>query len=282
MTAAPATAAELLRATPLDAVDARILLAHALGWTRTQLITRADAPLAAADVERYLVLAARHLAGEPVAQLVGSREFFDLEFAVTPDVLIPRPDTELLVQTALDAIEGIAAPDVLDLGTGSGAVAIAIASMRPDARVRALDRSAAALAVARGNAARLLDPARPGGALQFLESHWYGALDPMQRFHAIVSNPPYIAYRDPHLEQGDLRFEPRGALTDEADGLSAIRAIAAGAPAFLLPRGTLWIEHGYDQAEAVRAILVVAGFDEVASLTDLAAIERCTGGRLSG
>ncbi|MDC6131709.1 peptide chain release factor N(5)-glutamine methyltransferase, partial [Burkholderia gladioli] len=163
MPASPATAAELLRATPLDAVDARILLAHALGWSRTQLITRADAPLAAADAERYLALAARRLAGEPVAQLVGSREFFGLEFAVTPDVLIPRPDTELLVESALAAIEGIAAPAVLDLGTGSGAVAVSIASMRPDARVQALDRSAAALAVARGNAARLLDPARPGG-----------------------------------------------------------------------------------------------------------------------
>lgn len=282
MPASPATAAELLRATPLDAVDARILLAHALGWSRTQLITRADAPLAAADAERYLALAARRLAGEPVAQLVGSREFFGLEFAVTPDVLIPRPDTELLVESALAAIEGIAAPAVLDLGTGSGAVAVAIASMRPDARVKALDRSAAALAVARGNAARLLDPARPGGALRFLESDWYGALDPLQHFHAIVSNPPYIACRDPHLEQGDLRFEPRGALTDEADGLEAIRAIAAGAPAFLLPRGALWIEHGYDQAEAVRAILAAAGFEAVASLTDLAAIERCTGGRLPG
>ncbi|MEX3629481.1 MAG: peptide chain release factor N(5)-glutamine methyltransferase [Burkholderia sp.] len=282
MTASPATAAELLRATPLEAVDARILLAHALGWTRTQLITRADAPLAAADAERYLALAARRLAGEPVAQLVGSREFFGLEFAVTPDVLIPQPDTELLVETAIDAIDGIAAPTVLDLGTGSGAVAVAIASMRPDARVWALDRSAAALAVARGNAARLLDPARPGGAVRFLESDWYGALDPAWRFHAIVSNPPYIACRDPHLEQGDLRFEPRGALTDEADGLAAIRAIAAGAPAFLLPRGALWIEHGYDQAEAVRAILAAAGFEQVASLTDLASIERSTGGRLPG
>ncbi|MEX3548302.1 MAG: peptide chain release factor N(5)-glutamine methyltransferase [Burkholderia sp.] len=282
MTASPATAAELLRATSLDAVDARILLAHALGWTRTQLITRADAPLAAADVKRYLTLAARHLAGEPVAQLVGSREFFGLEFTVTPDVLIPRPDTELLVETALDAINGIAAPTVLDLGTGGGAVAVAIASMRPDACVWALDRSAAALAVARSNAARLLDPARPGGTVRFLESDWYGALDPAWRFDTIVSNPPYIACRDPHLEQGDLRFEPRGALTDEADGLVASRAIAAGAPAFLLPGGTLWIEHGYDQAEAVRAILAAAGFEQVASLTDLAAIERSTGGRLPG
>ncbi|KAF1015305.1 MAG: peptide chain release factor N(5)-glutamine methyltransferase [Burkholderia sp.] len=282
MTPSPATAAKLLRATPLDAIDARILLAYALGWTRTQLITRADAPLAATDAERYLALAARRLAGEPVAQLVGSREFFGLTFAVTPDVLIPRPDTELLVQTTLDTIEGIAAPDVLDLATGSGAVAVAIASMRPDAHVRALDRSVAALAVAGGNAARLLDPARPGGTVQFLESDWYSALDPAWRFHAIVSNPPYIACRDPHLGQGDLRFEPRGALTDEADGLAAIRTITTGAPAFLLPRGALWIEHGYHQAEAVRTILATAGFEAVASLTDLAGIERCTGGRLSG
>lgn len=282
MKASPATAAELLRASPLDAVDARILLAHALGWSRTQLITRADAPLEAAAAERYLALEARRAAGEPVAQLVGSREFFGLAFEVTPDVLIPRPDTELLVEAALDALDGIAAPAVLDLGTGSGAVAIAIADGRPDARVTALDRSAAALAVARRNAARLLDGGRPGGAVTFLESDWYAALDPAARFHAIVSNPPYIARHDPHLDEGDLRFEPRGALTDEADGLAAIRVIVAGAGAFLLPRGELWIEHGYDQAEAVRELLSQAGFDEVVSLADLASIERTTGGRLPG
>ncbi|WLE57916.1 peptide chain release factor N(5)-glutamine methyltransferase [Burkholderia plantarii] len=282
MKASPATAADLLRASPLDAVDARILLAHALGWSRTQLITRADAPLEAAAAERYLALEARRVAGEPVAQLVGSREFFGLAFEVTPDVLIPRPETELLVEAALDALDGVATPAVLDLGTGSGAVALAIADGRPDARVTALDRSAAALAVARRNAARLLDGARPGGAVTFLESDWYAALDPAARFHAIVSNPPYIARHDPHLDAGDLRFEPRGALTDEADGLAAIRRIVAGAGAFLLPRGELWIEHGYDQAEAVRELLSQAGFEEVASLADLASIERTTGGRLPG
>ncbi|WP_459624535.1 peptide chain release factor N(5)-glutamine methyltransferase [Burkholderia sp. 3C] len=280
MNAPALTAAALLRASPLDAVDARILLGHALGWTRTQLITRADAPLDADAAARYQALEARRLAGEPVAQLVGSREFFGLAFDVTPDVLIPRPDTEVLVEAALDALDGIAMPAVLDLGTGSGAVAVAIASARPDARVWALDRSPAALAVARGNARKLLDPARPGGPLQFLDSDWYSALDPAARFHAIVSNPPYIARHDPHLDQGDLRFEPRGALTDDADGLSAIRLIAAGAPAFLLPRGALWIEHGYDQAGAVREIVAAAGFGEVASLADLAGIERATGGRL--
>lgn len=281
MNASPVTAAGLLRASPLDAVDARILLAHVLGWSRTQLITRADAPLEAAAAERFRALEARRSAGEPVAQLVGSREFFGLAFEVTPDVLIPRP-TELLVEAALDALDGIAAPAVLDLGTGSGAVALAIAAARPDARVTALDRSAAALAVARRNAARLLDDARPGGAVSLLASDWYAALGPAARFHAIVSNPPYIARHDPHLDQGDLRFEPRGALTDEADGLAAIRRIVAGAGAFLLPRGELWIEHGYDQAEAVRALLLQAGFREVASLADLASIERTTGGRRPG
>ncbi|AJX30213.1 peptide chain release factor N(5)-glutamine methyltransferase [Burkholderia oklahomensis] len=278
----PATAADLLRASPLDAVDARILLAHALGWTRTQLITRADEPLDAAAVERYLALEARRAAGEPVAQLTGAREFFGLEFEITPDVLIPRPETELLVETALDAIDGIASPCVLDLGTGSGAIAVSIASERPDARVWALDRSAAALDVARRNARKLLAPARPGGPLQFLESDWYAALDSGRRFHVIVSNPPYIARHDPHLAEGDLRFEPRGALTDDDDGLAAIRAIVAGAHAFLAPGGALWIEHGYDQAAAVRARLEAAGFADVESLADLASIERATGGRLPG
>ncbi|KVE43275.1 peptide chain release factor N(5)-glutamine methyltransferase [Burkholderia sp. BDU5] len=278
----PATAADLLRASPLDAVDARILLAHALGWTRTQLITRADEPLDATAVERYLALEARRAAGEPVAQLTGAREFFGLEFEITPDVLIPRPETELLVETVLDAVDGIASPCVLDLGTGSGAIAVSIASERPDARVWALDRSPAALDVARRNARKLLAPARPGGPLRFLESDWYAALDAGLRFHAIVSNPPYIARHDPHLAEGDLRFEPRGALTDEDDGLAAIRAIVAGAHAFLAPDGALWIEHGYDQAAGVRALLEAAGFAGVESLTDLASIERATGGRLPG
>ncbi|KIP19139.1 MULTISPECIES: peptide chain release factor N(5)-glutamine methyltransferase [Burkholderia] len=276
------TALDLLRASPLDPVDARVLLAYALGWTRTQLITRGDEPLDAAAVERYLALEARRAAGEPVAQLVGTREFFGRPFDVTPDVLIPRPETELLVEAALDAIDGIPHPAVLDLGTGSGAIAVSIAAERPDARVWALDRSGEALAVARRNADKLLDAHRPGGPLHWLQSDWYAALDPALAFDAIVSNPPYIAQHDPHLSQGDLRFEPRGALTDDADGLTAIRAIVAGAGARLKPGGTLWIEHGYDQAEAVRALLAAHGFVAVESLADLAAIERTTGGRRPG
>jgi release factor glutamine methyltransferase len=272
-------AASLLRASPLPALEARVLLTHVLGWRRTELITRGDEPLDATSVARFRALEARRVRGEPIAQLVGSREFFGLDFEVTPDVLIPRPETELLVETALAALEGIAQPRVLDLGTGSGAIAVAIASARPDARMWAVDRSADALAVAARNAARLLDPARKGGAPMFAKGSWYDALDRSLRFDAIVSNPPYIASGDPHLATGDLRFEPRGALTDEADGLTALRAIVADAPCWLVPGGVLWMEHGYDQAAAVRALLAARGFDDVRSTCDLAGIERISGGR---
>jgi release factor glutamine methyltransferase len=277
-----ATADALLRASPLPPLEARILLTHVLGWRRTQLITRGDEPLGRASVERYQALEARRMAGEPVAQLVGAREFFGLDFEVTPHVLIPRPETELLVETALATLENISRPRVLDLGTGTGAIAVAIAATRPDAQVWALDRSAEALVVAARNAARLLDAKRPGGAVAFEQSDWYDSLDPALRFDVIVSNPPYIACGDPHLSEGDLRFEPRGALTDEADGLSAIRTIVAGAPARLAVNGALWIEHGYDQAEAVRGLLTTQGFAWVCSERDLAGIERISGGRLGG
>jgi release factor glutamine methyltransferase len=278
----PHTPAALLRASPLPPLEARILLTHVLGWRHTQLITRSEDLLDGTVVEQYLALETRRVAGEPVAQLVCAREFFGLEFEVTPDVLIPRPETELLVDTALTAMENIARPRVLDLGTGTGAIAVAIASMRPDARVWALDRSAEALAVATRNAARLLDAKRPGGAVVLQQSDWYDSLDTALRFDVIVSNPPYIASGDPHLSEGDLRFEPRGALTDEADGLSAIRQIVAGAPARLATNGVLWIEHGYDQAEAVRDLLAAQAFTQVRSEQDLAGIERISGGRLPG
>jgi len=271
--------AALLRASPLPSLEARILLGHVLGWRRTELITRSDESLDAELVARFQVFEARRVAGEPVAQLIGAREFFGLDFEVTPDVLIPRPETELLVETALAALDGIARPRVLDLGTGTGAIAVAIASVRPDVQVWAVDRSGKALAVAARNAARLLDGTRPGGPVQLVQSDWYDALDRTLRFDVIVSNPPYIASGDPHLSEGDLRFEPRGALTDEADGLSAIRAIIAGAPArFVECGGVLWLEHGYDQATAVRALLVEAGFAAVRSECDLAGIERISGG----
>jgi release factor glutamine methyltransferase len=283
MNMAADTVAALLRASPLPALEARILLGHALGWRRTELITRADLPLDTAQVTAFRALEGRRAAGEPVAQLIGSREFFGLDFEVTRDVLIPRPETELLVETAVQALEGRAMkPRVLDLGTGTGAIAVSIAWSRPDARVWAVDQSAQALAVAARNAVKLLEPKRPGGDVQFAQSDWYGALDPALAFDVIVSNPPYIASDDPHLSHGDLRFEPRGALTDEADGLSAIRAIVAGAPSRLLANGVLWMEHGYDQAEAVRAILAAQGFADVRSECDLAGIERISGGRWPG
>lgn len=272
------TAAALLRASPLPALESRILLAHALGWRRTELITRGDEPLDDAQVAAYRGLEERRGAGEPVAQIIGAREFYGLDFEVTPHVLIPRPETELLVETALSALAPLANPRVLDLGTGSGAIAVAIASARPDARVWALDRSAEALAVAARNAARLVGERRPGGAIELLQSDWYAALDPGLSFDVIVSNPPYIASGDPHLAAGDLRFEPRGALTDEADGLTAIRAIVAGARAFAAPGGQLWIEHGYDQAAAVRALIAAHGFGDVRSVDDLSGIERVSGG----
>jgi release factor glutamine methyltransferase len=281
MAGAPDTVAGLLRASALPALEARILLGHVLGWRRTELITRAHDPLDAAQVASWLELQARRTAGEPVAQLVGAREFYGLEFEVTPHVLIPRPETELLIETALDAIAGRARPRVLDLGTGTGAIAVAIASTRPDAQVWAVDRSEEALAVATRNAARLLDAGRPGGPISLLHGDWYAALAPALRFDAIVSNPPYIASDDPHLTQGDLRFEPRGALTDEADGLSAIGAIVGEAPAWLTARGVLWLEHGYDQASAVRALLTARGFGSVRSERDLAGIERISGGELA-
>jgi release factor glutamine methyltransferase len=279
------TADALLRASPLPALEARMLLMHVLGWRRTELITRGDRPLDAGQIDAYRALEARRVRGEPIAQLVGTREFYGLAFDVTSDVLIPRPETELLVETALAAMEGLAQPRVLDLGTGSGAIAIAIASVRPDARVWAVERSQAALDVAARNTAKLLDAPgaqRPGGALVFVAGSWYDALDPALRFDVIVSNPPYIASGDPHLDQGDLRFEPRGALTDEADGLTALRAIVAGAPARLVRGGVLWMEHGYDQAAAVRALLEAQGFADVGSKEDLAGIERISGGRHAG
>jgi release factor glutamine methyltransferase len=280
-----ATATGLLRASPLDALDARVLLTHALGWRRTDLITRGDLPLSEAQIAGFAALEQRRLAGEPVAQITGRREFYGLDFEVTPAVLIPRPETELLVETVLDGLAGVKSPSILDLGTGSGAIAVAIAALRHDARIVATDRCADALAVAQRNALRLLDTNRPGGLPEFAQGSWYEALaalarlSPRPAFDAIVSNPPYIAAGDPHLSEGDLRFEPSGALTDHADGLSALREIVAGARAWLKPGAPLWVEHGYDQAAQVRAIFTQHGFEAVESRRDLAGIERITGAK---
>lgn len=259
--------AQALAQSPLDPLETRILLGHALGLSRVQLITRADQLLDADAAACIQALFERRLAGEPIAYLTGEREFYGLDFRVTPAVLIPRPDTELLVELASARLPR--GGSVLDMGTGSGAIAVAIAHARPDAQVSALDASAAALEVARFNARR------HGAQVDFVQSDWYANLAP-GRFSMIVANPPYIVAGDSHLSEGDLRFEPVDALTDHADGLSALRAIITGAPAFLADDGWLLMEHGYDQAAAVRALL--PGWDKVESWRDLAGIERVTGG----
>jgi release factor glutamine methyltransferase len=259
---------------PLDPLENRILLCHATGLTRIQLITQSERPLTADEAARLEALVARRLAGEPIAYIVGKREFFGLDFEVSDAVLIPRPDTELIVELALERLPRGDAR-LLDMGTGSGAIAVSMAHARPDARVTALDVSEAALAVARRNAAA------NGATVRFLPGDWYAALGADERFELIASNPPYIAAGDAHLAQGDLRFEPVGALTDHADGLAALRTIVAGAPGYLADGGWLLLEHGYDQAAAVRELLAARGFGEVRSWQDLAGIERVSGGRLA-
>jgi release factor glutamine methyltransferase len=267
------TIAQLQRQALLDALDNRVLLCHALQVDRIALITQAERRLDAGQARRFAALVQRRLDGEPIAYIVGQREFFGLPFEVGSAVLIPRPDTELLVELTLDRLP--AQGRALDMGTGSGAIAVAIAHTRKDADVTALDLSAEALAVAQRNAAS------NGTRVTFLQSDWYAALANAAAFDVIAANPPYIASGDHHLSEGDLRYEPVAALTDHADGLSALRIIIAGAPQHLKPQGWLLMEHGYDQAAAVRALLEQAGYAAVQSWQDLAGIERVTGGRLT-
>ena len=264
------TLAELTQQAGLPRLEAQLLLEAAGGGNRVTQLTWPEREASAEVGARFAQLCARRLAGEPIAYLLGEREFFGLDLQVSPAVLIPRPDTETLVEQALLRLPVKAR--VLDLGTGSGAVALALAHARPDADVWALDVSAPALAQAQANGQRL------GLNVTWRLSDWFAAVAG-ERFALLVSNPPYIAADDPHLQQGDLRFEPASALTDFADGLSAIRQLAAGAPAHLLPDGWLLIEHGWQQADAVQAILHQAGFAEVASWQDLAGHQRVSGGR---
>jgi release factor glutamine methyltransferase len=267
-----ATIAAVQASLPLDPLENRILLCEATGLSRVQLITQGDRALTPDEASRLDDLVARRLRGEPIAYIVGRREFFGLDFQVGPAVLIPRPDTELIVELSLERLPRGPAR-LLDMGTGSGAIAVAVAHTRPDADVTALDVSPDALAVAQANATA------NGARVRFLESSWFDALAAAEIFDVIASNPPYIAAGDEHLAQGDLRFEPVGALTDHADGLSALRIIIAGGPRHLAPGGWLLLEHGYDQAAAVRTLLADAGFTNVQSWRDLAGIERVSGGR---
>ncbi|MFC0251626.1 peptide chain release factor N(5)-glutamine methyltransferase [Massilia consociata] len=268
---AGATIGQLQVSLPLGPLENRILLCHALGLSRVSLITQSERALSGTEAAALGALVQRRLDGEPIAYIVGEREFFGLRLKVSPAVLIPRPDTELIVELALERLPPRAR--LLDMGTGSGAIAVACAHARQDASVTALDLSEEALAIARANAAA------NGATVRFLRSDWFAAVGD-ERFALIASNPPYIAAGDAHLAQGDLRFEPVGALTDHADGLSALRTIIDGAPAHLEPGGWLLLEHGYDQADAVRALLGTRGFQDVESWRDLAGIERVSGGRL--
>ena len=270
----PCSIAQVQATSPLEPLETRMLLCQVTGYSRVQLITQSEQALSDQQLAQLNQLATQRLAGEPMAYLLGYREFFGLQFKVTPDVLIPRPDTELLVELALERTAS--GKQLLDLGTGSGAIAISIAAQDKKIEVSAADISAAALDIARFNATQLLDA---NTKIQFHLSDWYSAI-PTQKFHTIVSNPPYIVKDDIHLSQGDLRFEPIDALTDHSDGLTAYRKIIDGAPAHLHSNGWLLMEHGYDQSEAVQGLLKTAGFVEVQSWPDLAGILRVSGGRL--
>jgi release factor glutamine methyltransferase len=256
-------------------LDARLLMQHLLGITHTQFLSDPDRKLSGDEIEAFMTLVLRRERGEPVAYLVGEKDFYSRSFKVTPAVLIPRPDTELIVTLALKRLQTLAWPRVLDLGTGSGAIAVTIACEHPEAAVLAVDVSPAALAVARENAARL------GGKVGFIESDWFAALGD-ERFDLIVANPPYVAARDPHLLQDGLPFEPDLALTDGGDGLACIRRIVADAPQHLVAGGVLLIEHGYDQAAAVRELLAAGPYAEVSTWQDLSGNDRVTGACLVG
>jgi len=294
--------ASLTAALSLDAGSARIevqaLLQHVLKVSRAYLLAYPERRLNEVEQSQYNELFQRRMKGEPIAYILGQREFFGLVFKVTPAILIPRPETELLVELALERIPspsaGFALPAtlfppagernrqagrgrefcVLDLGTGSGAIALSIVHTRPDIEAVAVDVSSEALVVARENAQAL-----GTNKVTFMQSDWYSALE-KQRFNLIVSNPPYIAAGDAHLQQGDLRFEPATALASGYDGLDDIRSIVTAAPKYLEPGGKLLLEHGYDQAAQVRELLSEAGFQEVFSACDMAGVERVSGGCL--
>jgi release factor glutamine methyltransferase len=261
------TIGDALRRAELDAREARLLLAHAAGLPESRIVAHPEQPLEASACARFDAWAARRRRGEPIAYLTGRREFYGLSLAVTPAVLIPRHESELLVERALTVLPPGKPARVLDLGTGCGALALAIKHARPAARLVAVDSSAAALAVARANADAL------GLEVDWRLGSWFAALAG-ERFEVIVSNPPYVAHADPHLERDDARFEPRAALDGGIDGLDPIRALVAQAPEHLEPGGWLMLEHGFDQGAAVRALLAGAGLKRIATWRDLAGHER--------
>ncbi len=254
--------------------DADALLCHLLDCRRSYLMTWPEHELDAAQQATLAGWLARRLNGEPIAHLIGEREFWSLPLKVSPATLIPRPDTEVLVEQALARLPGGPCA-LLDLGTGTGAIALALKSERPDADVWAVDRMPAAAALARTNSAAL------GLPIEVCDGSWFAPLSDAPRFAMIVSNPPYIDGTDPHLHEGDVRFEPRSALVAEEQGLADIRLIVTQAPAHLVPGGWLLLEHGWDQGEAVRQLLLQQGYVQVETVRDYGDNERVTLGRLA-
>ena len=273
----------LLGASSLPLNEARILMANVLDkhyqLPRSALLSRDDMELNANALEDWKVLELNRLKGEPIAYLIGKRGFHNIELLVEPGVLIPRPETELLVDIGLREIKRIekvvTSANVLDLGTGSGAIALAIAHTAPDAIVTATDQSTEALAIAKANARHLDLESR----VQFGQGSWYEALGDNTLFEVILSNPPYIANEDPHLTQGDLRFEPISALTDHANGLTCLEAIIHGASNHLKPMGLIAVEHGFDQSEAVANLMKDAGLRDIQTHQDLAGHNRAVSAR---
>lgn len=277
---------ELLAASTLDKVDAKVLMAHLiqkyLNWPKSSLISRDKDPLPDALIREWQALEERRQNGEPIAYIVGKKEFYDIELTVAPGVLIPRPETELLVELAIAHIQlkKIASPRILDLGTGSGAIALAIAKNIPNATVIAVDLSHQALAIAQENANFL----GLNQQTRFYQGSWFDALPKATnhlQFDIIISNPPYIPMGDPHLTKGDLRFEPESALTDFDDGLKAYRTIISGAKNYLSSHGLIALEHGYDQSIAVTGLLKEQGLIDIQIHHDLAGIPRATSAKLS-
>ncbi|WP_251371283.1 peptide chain release factor N(5)-glutamine methyltransferase [Polynucleobacter sp. TSB-Sco08W16] len=272
-----------MSATLLPPNEARILMAQVLDQhyqlPRSALLSRDDMELHAQALEEWKTLESRRLQGEPIAYLIGKRGFHNIELQVAPGVLIPRPETELLVEIGLREIKQIEkeviTPKVLDLGTGSGAIALAIANEAPSSIVTATDQSAEALVIAKANAKQL----NLESCVQFLQGSWYEALHEKALFDVILSNPPYIASQDPHLTQGDLRFEPISALTDHASGLTCLKVIIQGAVNHLKPMGLIAVEHGFDQSEAVVCLMKAGGFSDVQAHQDLAGHNRVVSAR---
>ncbi len=267
--------AHLMNLTETAALEAELLLCEVIGKPRSHLRAWPEKRLEPEQTRRFMSLLDRRAAGEPLAYITGRREFWSLTLEVTADVLIPRPDTETLVERALEIIPPSAKAAVADLGTGSGAIALAIASERPHCRIVATDRSEAALRVARSNAVRL-----GLKQVEFRLGDWCQALG-KERFALLISNPPYIAQSDPHLEMGDLRHEPQEALVSSEEGLDDLQRIIDCAPHHLLPGGRLLIEHGFSQGKAVRELLRAAGFETVRTYCDLARKERVSEGELA-